>query len=165
MGVRPAADGTFTLAFEGDRIEPGSRGVLAIQPDGYAPVLFPDSVFAEDGFDVDIPLDRGLALTGRVLAPDGKPVQDAKVSLKYVGVADYTGGSDDTDSAGRFTIPGILARRVQIEARVYPAPPSAQDQPGYRISWEKKVDFDARAGADAGDIQLDRRADETHAER
>lgn len=89
------------------------RGVVVVE--GRAPVV---GEINELPRQLDLTLGSGLAVTGRVVDPDGKQVARAHVTATG-GIADLGGfryrQTARTGGAGRFTIQGLLAGEIEVE--------------------------------------------------
>lgn len=87
--------GAFTIPFVLAEME-----MLSVQASGYIP-----AELILRGTDPTVPLivelERGLTITGRVLSPDGQPVEDASVHLVSAGLPGAFGTSDPQ---GRFSL-------------------------------------------------------------
>lgn len=74
--------------------------------------------------DLEIELDSGVRVTGRVLDPSGRPVPAAHVRLRGESVIQTSGGSSThsysraeiSDEDGRFDVAGLTPGRLRVEA-------------------------------------------------
>ena len=117
------AEGRFALKMTPPEARMGFLRVFARAP-GYVGA----SVHTLGLGDIDIALDVGQRITGRVLGPDGAPVPQARVSANLRGVTTGRPGRRDgnfcfqqtrTDVNGRFvldSLPGSYRHVIHIEA-------------------------------------------------
>jgi hypothetical protein len=86
---------------------------LTIGVEGYAPVTRHVELAADGDVDLgEIRIDRGVALTGRVVDRDGGPVADAAVSAS---VGAYDGGPfAQTDASGAFRLAHLPAGEIEL---------------------------------------------------
>ena len=107
-------DGSFTL----EHVPPGATVLIATAP-GYASTRL--NVTVEEGktlSDVELPLDQGVRLTGRVTGPNGSPLADVRVHIapSPSGVFSTRGSeaSATTDANGEYTLEALLAGEETI---------------------------------------------------
>jgi uncharacterized GH25 family protein len=107
-------DGSFTL----ESVPAGATVVMASSP-GYASTRL--NVNVEEGKDVtglELQLDTGVKLTGKVTAPNGSPLSDVNVRVMPSPTGSFaTSGSERmsmTDSNGEYTIDGLEAGEESI---------------------------------------------------
>jgi hypothetical protein len=132
-GPAPVApDGRFELQAPQRALWLGVTGAAAFPRD-------PCAVAASSTDEVQIVLERGGSLAGRVLAPDGEPLAGAVVAsatpFDPYGVLDRTArmaglGSRLTDGQGRFAFPQVPAGlALQLQARAEAGGGGAELQP------------------------------------
>lgn len=109
-----ADDGTFTL----DNVPAGAMVVMASAP-GYASTRL--NVNVEEGKEVtgiELQLDLGVKLAGRVTGPNGSPLADVQVRIMPSPTGSFaTSGSErlaGTDSNGEYTIEGLEAGEESV---------------------------------------------------
>ncbi|HKV09141.1 MAG TPA: carboxypeptidase-like regulatory domain-containing protein, partial [Thermoanaerobaculia bacterium] len=114
-------DGRF--AFEG--MTPGAAE-LAATAAGFEPARIPDLAIPEKGLDnLEVVLERGAVIEGRVSTSAGDPVEDARV------VCGEAASISDADGAYRLDGVPLGARKVQLLHREYPPLERTVDvQPG-----------------------------------
>ncbi|MDB5910750.1 MAG: resA 1 [Massilia sp.] len=100
--------------FELHGIEPGARR-LAAKAEGYAPQLA-EVVVAAGMQPVEIRLEKGRVLRGRVVDAHGKPVPNANVSVDKWRTAPRLGIDFETDADGRFVWNDAPADAVMLSA-------------------------------------------------
>jgi len=88
---------------------PDEELVLSVRAEGFAPVKQP---VARGTRQVELVLDRGLKLTGRVIDQDGKPMADLRMTWNGKG---SRGGMVTTDAQGRFEISGLAAGDLELK--------------------------------------------------
>jgi large repetitive protein len=107
-------DGSFTL----EHVPPGAQVVIALAPGFTAAQANLNVEGGKTIENVEIGLDRGVTLTGRVTGPNGAPVSDARVGLVIsAGSRAFgLGGriSSTTDSRGEYTIEALPAGEETI---------------------------------------------------
>ncbi|HEX4825986.1 MAG TPA: carboxypeptidase-like regulatory domain-containing protein [Candidatus Polarisedimenticolaceae bacterium] len=135
-----AADGTFRL----DAVEPGTYRVTA-RATGFAPAeQYPVTV--SDGqpeTNIELTMQRGWLMRGRVLDPNGRAVNDATIVVAAPGNAESGFLPSHTDSSGAFRITCPLDGPVSVAA-ISP-----------RFAPAVKTDIDPPSGTDDGpDVQL-----------
>jgi exosome complex RNA-binding protein Csl4 len=106
------AEGKFAL----DGVDPGDHELMARKA-GYLSKR--KSVTAEAGKDarLDVDLDRGREMKGRVVDRGGRPVAGARVSVRSIG--DRSAGSRGdglSDADGNFTVAGLGIDRLALQA-------------------------------------------------
>jgi protocatechuate 3,4-dioxygenase beta subunit len=95
-----AEDGTFAI----DNVPAGSMFVVA-GARGYAPARL--NVAIEEGktvSDVELQLEAGVHLTGRVTGPDGTPLSDASVHVETPGDMSWRPEGAVTDTNGEYSL-------------------------------------------------------------
>jgi protocatechuate 3,4-dioxygenase beta subunit len=138
------ADGMFRL----DAVDPGTYRVSA-RATGYAPAEQYPVVVGDDQPEarVDLTLEHGWLMRGRVTDPDGRPVNDATIVVASPGNSESGFLPAHTDSTGAFHITSSVDGPVSVAAispRFAPAvktdiqPPSGDDPP--------EIDLHATAG-------------------
>ncbi len=117
-------DGRFGPAVAGSDAE---RQFIAVRAPGYAPATEPIVLRAADDdgpMEIRIRLRRAAPWNGRVLGPDGSPVEGARVAWSADGVAGRPPASATTDEEGRFTIDPppmpLPGRRLMLLAEAAP---------------------------------------------
>jgi large repetitive protein len=107
-------DGSFTL----ENVPAGALTVVANAP-GYASANL--NVTVEEGktlSDVELQLDAGVRLTGRVTGPNGSPLSEVRVSIQpSTGGAFAMRGvepSSTTDANGEYTLEALQAGEEQV---------------------------------------------------
>lgn len=106
-----AEDGRFTFAHV-----PRGWFEVSVNASGFA--LYRQRIELEADLALDIELDRGAALTGRVIGSGGAPVTGATVELKGADGSDLARPADGrSDENGRYRIEGISERSVALHAR------------------------------------------------
>jgi uncharacterized GH25 family protein len=109
-------DGTFTL----DYVPAGAMNFVAQAP-GYSTTRLNLNVEENKPItDLEIELDMGVKLAGKVTGPDGTPVSDASVSLAFLPSSNtpVMRGQDKrttTNSSGEFELDGLEAGEETIE--------------------------------------------------
>jgi hypothetical protein len=98
-GVMTDAEGRFEL------FAPDGRALVEFAHRGHLPRVVPLEVPCEG---IDVRLDRGLAVSGRVTFPDGSPAPGVDIHAEGTH---YTGETDDT---GRFSIAGLAPGQVVV---------------------------------------------------
>ncbi len=109
------ADDTGRFVFEG--VEPGTISLSATAPGWQEARL--DSVEVPNGADVDgieIPLEPGAVVTGRVLGPDGRPAIGAEVNVVRDDADPMRFRGNPTDGDGRYRIEGVEPGKISVEA-------------------------------------------------
>jgi len=124
--------------------EPGTISLSAVAS-GYQEVKL-DSVEIPKGKDlegIELPLDAGAVVQGRVLAPDGRPVIGAGVRLVGEGeeFMRMMGGTG-TDGSGYYRLEGLAPGKVSVEATHDDYPRAVKD-------------LDAEPGLNALDLQFE----------
>ncbi|MCZ6787045.1 MAG: carboxypeptidase regulatory-like domain-containing protein [Planctomycetota bacterium] len=95
------------------KLPPGLHAIVVQHPERVSSP--PIAVRVKDkGASLDVPLDPGRVLTGRVLDSDGDPAPGARVDLFADGRRLRT---TTTDDEGRFAFSGFLGEVVSVEAR------------------------------------------------
>jgi beta-lactamase regulating signal transducer with metallopeptidase domain len=104
--TRTDAEGRFRL------VVPAKVNLLAVLPRDYAPE-FP-SITANGDKTIDIPLQQGHTVHGRVLDDSNKPIQDVMATASVQSLDPQLHGSDwlresavHTDADGKFTLKGV----------------------------------------------------------
>ncbi|MEM1177045.1 MAG: carboxypeptidase regulatory-like domain-containing protein [Acidobacteriota bacterium] len=95
------APGTYQLVASGETYRPWVRDELNVET-GMA--------------DLEITLETGLSISGRVLDPSGEPVSGAGLRLRPTS-SSASRPADSTDPRGRFFVDGLEAGPLSIEAR------------------------------------------------
>ncbi|MEM1177046.1 MAG: carboxypeptidase regulatory-like domain-containing protein [Acidobacteriota bacterium] len=110
LGTRTDEDGRFQ-----HRTVPGRFRLVAGGPNHRQWVR--NNVKLEPGMaDLEITLETGLSMSGRVLDPSGRPVEGAKLALALSSNS-VLALHDSTDPQGRFFVGGLEAGPSTIEAR------------------------------------------------
>ncbi len=106
------ADGGFVVG----GLESGSHEVSATAP-GYAPA---EATATSGGEPVDLLMEPGGEIAGRVVDADGSPVEDARVSAEEgsrpAGPGRYFGGQSD-EGDGRFVLRDVAAGKYALQVR------------------------------------------------
>lgn len=103
---RSGKDGTFEL-----RLRPGSYDVF-VRAEGYADTVRHDVVVAESSEPLQLRLEPGLSIAGRVVEADGAPIAGVQVSTWNDGAP----RDSVTDENGVFELAGLPNRAVSLNA-------------------------------------------------
>lgn len=125
-------DGRFELRAVSTSMQ---HGLLA-RPDGHA-ALLASGIAVEPGQHIDrsFTLTAGATVRGRVLGPDGKPVEGAKVAAALPGILGRAIGSvreGTSDEDGRYELPHVVPDtlvEVRAEKDGFTAASARPDQP------------------------------------
>ncbi|MEM1177043.1 MAG: carboxypeptidase regulatory-like domain-containing protein, partial [Acidobacteriota bacterium] len=111
--------------------------------------------------DLEITLEEGLSISGRVLDPSGEPLGDIRLRLKRSQSSMYR-SHEPTDPQGRFVLGGLKAGPLEIEARH----PTLGITAAELELTESVTDFELRfpAGAEFSGVVLDDAEGETIAD-
>ena len=141
-GAATDADGAYSIV-----VTPGRYNLNASPPSG-SPLL----PFRKDGLDVaadlrlDLNLERGNILSGRVTDPDGKPVQNVYINL-YSPQPGALGSGGNTDADGRYRIallPGTYSISIGLPSG---SPFVSKSIPDYKIAGDQTFDIKLDRGA------------------
>jgi Carboxypeptidase regulatory-like domain len=130
MGTLDAADGTFA-----GPVNTGPKEIT-VQAEGYLAQTVPVTIEAGKTSEIAVALDRGRRVHGRVLSPDGRPLDGASVGVEQTGnsfssyINTHRGMIETTDESGEYelqsvskaamtigaTRPGYQSRSVTVEA-------------------------------------------------
>lgn len=118
-GARAAAtsdaDGRFSFA-----PVPAGRGALGVNADGFQPIESRELAVPAAGIaDLELVLDSGAVLEGRVFTADGEPVEDARV---VSGAA-----ASISDADGVYRLEGVPPGRRKVQLRHREFPPLDKD--------------------------------------
>ncbi len=107
-------DGRYELV----RIPPCEACVVAVEKEGFATTRS-DEIRVSLGMEkeLDLVLERGLKLAGRVVDPQKKPIEGAKATFNEMTPAYHRSKSATTHSDGRFEVSGIRVGNHSISIR------------------------------------------------
>ncbi len=112
---RPQLAANLTAEFDG--LEPGSHSVRVGVP-GFVPLIRSFELAPEQRLEIVFELDTGVALRGRVVDPEGRPVSPAGVSVSCwpVRPGPSVDFADVVDEQGRFEFLGVPAGWAVLSA-------------------------------------------------
>jgi hypothetical protein len=117
-------------------------GYVMVQHNEYAPQTrtgIGAPVPGDDATTVDFTMDRGLAIMGKIIGPDGGPVVAARVTLQ----GGSGGARATTDASGEFTLDRIAGDRPGYV--LVPLPAGTRRCPGWTSSWSRATPRRARS--------------------